>query len=269
MITHRKTTMKTTVSTWADLKEHWAGQRNFLLEGECVPFEFDLPPIEEVVDLLRADSDASIGSGKKADKILMDSIAADFRAMPLEKAMASSFSVAHYSLGRFDAPGKFLHGFERRVLDPWRNALKAQGFSFDRCYPIIFISGRGCATNYHLDFSHVVAWQIYGTKQFSGLVNPDSRMTREQRVTYKNGEIGTPADLRDDEILAYEMKPGAVLWNVLLTPHWVDATDGVAMSINLSHGGVRLNGKLSRNEEELEAYRKSQGVTAPAVAGKY
>lgn len=55
----------------------------------------------------------------------------------------------------------------------------------------------------------------------------------------------------------------------LLTPHWVDASDSVAMSINLSHGGVRLNCKLSPNEEELEVYRKSQGLTAPAVAGKY
>jgi hypothetical protein len=188
--------------------------------------------------------------------------------MPLEKAVETSFSIAHYSLGRFDAPGKFLHGFERRVLDPWRAALRANGFTFDRCYPIIFISGRGCATNYHMDFSHVLAWQIHGTKQFCGLADPDSKTTRDERVTYKAGEFGKPP-LRDEETLCYEMKPGAVLWNVLLTPHWVDASDGAAMSINLSHGGVRLNGKLSRNEEELVAYRQSQGITAPAVAGKY
>lgn len=127
--------MKTTVSTLDDFKKHWAGPLNFLMEGECVPFEFDLPPLEEVVDLLRRDSDTNIGSGRKGDKILLDSIAADFRAMPLDKAVASSFSIAHYSLGRFDVPGKFLHGFERRVLNPWRNALKAQGFSFDRLLP--------------------------------------------------------------------------------------------------------------------------------------
>ena len=261
--------MKTTVSTLADFKKHWAGPLNFLMEGECVPFEFDLPPLEEVVDLLRRDSDTNIGSGRKGDKILLDSIAADFRAMPLDKAVASSFSIAHYSLGRFDVPGKFLHGFERRVLDPWRNTLKAQGFSFDRCYPIIFISGRNCATNYHMDFSHVMAWQIYGTKQFCGLTNPNGRTTSDERVKYKAGETSKPADLRADEVLCYEMNPGAVLWNVLLTPHWVDASDSVAMSMNLSHGGVRLDGKLSPNEEELEVYRKSQGLTPPAVAGKY
>ena len=261
--------MKTTAAAWADFQKHWMGPTNFLLASECVPFEFDLPPIETVVDLLRQDKDAHIGSGTRADRIVMDNIGDAFRAMPIEKALDSSFSIAHYSLGRFDAPGQFLHGFERRVLDPWRNALKAHGFTFDRCYPIIFISGRGCATNYHLDFSHVLAWQIYGTKCFCGLKDPGKWTTHDGRVNYKAGAIGKPAALTDADALCYDMPPSSVLWNILLTPHWVEASEGVAMSINLSHGGLRLNGELSPFEAELEAYRKSQGMTAPAVGGKY
>lgn len=261
--------MKSTASTWAEFQQQWAGPTNFLMSGECVPFEFDLPPIEEVVDLLRQDKDVQIGSGTRSDRLLMDSIADTFRAMPIEQAMETSFTVAHFSLGRFDSPGKFLHGFERRVLDPWRHALKSHGFTFDRCYPIIFISGRGCATNYHMDFSHVLAWQRYGSKRFCGLKDPAKWTTRETRVNYQAGAYSRPADLKDEDALCYEMPPGSVLWNILLTPHWVEASDGVAMSFNLSHGGLRLHGQLSPFEAELEADRKSKGVLKPAVSGQY
>lgn len=88
----------------------------------------------------------------------------------------------------------------------------------DRCYPIVFISGKGSATNYHMDFSHVLAWQIYGTKRFCGLVDPDRWASREARVNYKPGAFPKPADIREEHSLCYDMRPGDKLWNVLLTP---------------------------------------------------
>ena len=47
-----------------------------------------------------------------------------------------------------------------------------------------------------------------------------------------------------------------MLFNKLLTPHWVEAVgEEVAVSLNISHGGLRLRGELCRNERELEAWR--------------
>ena len=59
------------------------------------------------------------------------------------------------------------------------------------------------------------------------------------------------------------MKPGDTLWNALLTPHWVDAGDEAAMSVNLSHGGLRRNGRLCPFEAELEEYRQADSEKAP------
>src|SRR5690606_24128687 len=115
-----------------------------------------------------------ITPGSRGDALdVSTDIAASFRAMSIERALASPFALAHFKLSEFDAPGKCLHGFKERVLDRWTAALRAWGFTWTRCYPIIFISGPGCATNYHMDFSHVLACQVYGTKRFCGLRNPD------------------------------------------------------------------------------------------------
>ncbi len=64
-----------------------------------------------------------------------------------------------------------------------------------------------------------------------------------------------PPGITRADTLSYEMKPGDVLWNALLTPHWVEAADCVTYSINISHGGLRLNGKLCLHEQELEAWK--------------
>src|SRR5262245_49334768 len=110
------------------------------MKGECVPFAFDAPPLDRIVEEVRADEMASIGSGVKGSKLAQDDTSKAFRAMPIERAMESPFSLAHFKLSRFDAPGKFLHQFRERVLDPWQAALKGAGFTWDRCYPIVFIS---------------------------------------------------------------------------------------------------------------------------------
>jgi hypothetical protein len=259
------------IATWNAFQQAWRGPLNFLMSGDCVPFAFKFPAIEQVVAELRDEAQARIGSGIPGDRLLLDNTAERFRATPLAEAMRQPFSLAHFKLGVFDAPGRFLHGFERQVLDPWRAALTANGFTFDRCYPIIFISGPGCATNYHLDFSHVLAWQIHGRKRFCGLRDPDRWVPREQRVNYKAGGLARPPELDEArDALCFDMPPGAVLWNILLTPHWVNAGQEVAMSVNLSHGGLRWQGHLSPHEQELEDFRRdTAGQAPPAVKGSY
>ena len=261
---------KTTVANWPEFQKRWSGATNFLMSGECVPFAFDFPPLPQVVEEIRRDPEARITPGAKGAKMDMTDVAAQFRALPIEQAMRSPFGLAHFRLSAFDAPGRILHGFKEKVLDPWQAALKREGFTFDRCYPIVFISGIQCATNYHMDFSHVVAWQVYGTKRFCGLKDPNRFASRDVRLSYKAGDIERPSSLTAADTLCYDMKPGDVLWNALLTPHWVEAANEVAMSVNISHGGLRLNGKLCPHEQELADYRAQNPQSAPkAVAGTY
>lgn len=256
----------TPARTWDDFRRRWAGPHNFLLEGACAPFDFDFPPIDQVIAELAADEQARVTCGHKGGSLDMVDYREHFRSLPLEKAMEEPFSLAHFKLSNLDAPGKFLHGFGQRVLEPWKQTFTAAGFTFDRCYPIIFISGRDSATNYHMDLSHVLAWQIYGTKRFCGLKDPDRWAPKDMRLNYKPGpgNCDRPDDLTEDDELCHMMPPGAALWNVLLTPHWVDSVgDEIAMSVNFSHGGVRLNGQLSPNEAEVEAYREADPEHAP------
>ena len=146
---------------------------------------------------------------------------------------------------------------------PWAAALEAAGFSFHRCYPILFITNsvvtseeevRRAETSYHMDQSHVVAWQIHGRKQWNWLREPSARADREVRCHnhHTPGQLQRPQQLAEQDILRLEMGPGQVLFNKLLTPHWVEAVEGeVAVSLNISHGGLALNGQLMRNEAEL------------------
>lgn len=255
--------MQWTVKTWNEFCDVWDGVHNFLMTGECMPFDFAMPPLARVVEELRNDELANIGSGAKGRTLLQDNTAAQFRALPIAEALTSPFSLAHYRLSQFDQPGGFLHGFQDQVLDPWQSALRAAGFTWERCYPIIFISGPQCATNYHMDFSHVTAWQIYGNKRFCGLKSPGRWAPWKTRMSYNPKNFQRPETLTEDDALCYQMNPGDVLWNALLTPHWVEASNEAAMSINISHGGLRLNGRLCPFEQELENYRTAHPETAP------
>jgi hypothetical protein len=247
--------MQRTVTTWEEFCDAWDGVHNFLMADECVPFSFDMPPLERVVEEMRADPQARITSGMKGKTIVLEDVAEQFRATPVEQALTRPFGLAHFQLSFFDHPGGFLHGFTQQVMEPWQAALKNAGFTFERCYPIIFISGPQSATNYHMDFSHVLAWQIYGKKRFCGLKAPGRWAPWRIRVNYTPGDFERPGALQKSDELCYDMPPGCVLWNAFLTPHWVEAGDEAAMSINISHGGLRLHGRLCPFEQELEEYR--------------
>lgn len=256
MISIEPAVAHSTVTTWKEFKSAWCGVLNFLMAGDCVPFSFEFPPLQRIVEELRQDAEVRIHPGKKGVTMDLSSIADDFRKMPIEEALRSQFSIAHYHLSPFDKPGSFLNGFREKVLDRWQEALRAQGFTWTRCYPIVFVSGKGCATNYHMDFSHVLAWQIYGTKNFCGLRDPERWAPHEVRMANRN-DLPKPDEITDNDALCYAMQPGDALWNCLLTPHWVEASDEVAMSVNISHGGLRLHGELCPHEQELMKWMES------------
>lgn len=116
--------------------------------------------------------------------------------------------------------GGFLEGFDAKVLEPWKQNLRDGGFEFDRCLPYIFISGARDVGSFHHDVSHVVAWQIEGTKRFCGLRQP-SRLHPESQRRKHGQTVAPPKGLRETDVLAVEMPAGTVLFNQLLTPHWV------------------------------------------------
>lgn len=148
-------------------------------------------------------------------------------------------------------------------MEPWRQSLTKAGFTWNRCYPIIFISGPGCATNYHMDQSHVVAWQMYGTKVFSGLLNPEIRSPLEERmksVEFNNQKTISPPDLKESEVL-FTPAPWRRFMERFFDATLVGSTEGVSYSFNISHGGLRLDGQLCPYEVELEAWRATNNKT--------
>ncbi|MCZ8510879.1 hypothetical protein O9H85_00170 [Paenibacillus filicis] len=245
--------MKKTISTWQQFQESWEGVINFLMDGECIPFSYSMPSIEHIVDELRYDPETRITIGTKGKSLDLRDVAESVRRLSIEEALHSPFAMAHFKLQKFYNPGKLLDGFEEDVMEPWKRALKSAGFTWTRCYPILFISGPQCATNYHMDYSHVLAWQIYGTKLFTGLKDPDRWAPLETRIHCKG--VQRPEGITEEDELTYVMTPGTVLWNTFLTPHWVEASDKIACSINISHGGLSYRGKLCRHEDELKLWQ--------------
>lgn len=251
--------MQRQVCTWDDFRQHWAGFLNFRIDGECRFPDFPFPPIDQVVDEVRRDPDSRIWRGAAGDSLDKTDIAEEFRAMSLAQAMESRFQMSHFKLNNFFGPGQLLHRFDTDCLIPWLDRLKEAGFTFERYYPIFFISGRQCSTNFHIDPTNVVAWQIYGTKFFHGTQDPERWAPYEMRMNWR--DTRRPPGITEADLLTYRMSPGDMLWNAMLTPHWVEAGDDeVALSMNLAIDGLRLNGELCPHERELREYMIAQGL---------
>jgi hypothetical protein len=237
--------------TIPELQNLWSGRQNFLLADECVPFDYEPPPLEDIIDVLRKDDDSRIQCADKS--VDAETFATEFQRVPLEKAMEMPFRLSNFRLHLLYGRGQLLEGFNDGVNLPWTRFLARAGFTWYRCYPIIFISGKNLPGNYHMDVSHVVAWQIHGTKIFNGYSDPEQRTPVHSVLEPENRtDMPKPDDISEDEKLSYPMEPGDLLWNQILTPHWVDTENEIGASINLSHGGLRLNGELSMNGAPLE-----------------
>ena len=255
------------VSRFDEFKERWGGVHNFLMGGEVTPFHFDLPPIEEVLDTLRADPETRflIGSTDVNDHS-REKAPESWKTMPIDELIEQPFSVSNFGISKWDVPGGMLDGFAETVSEPLRAAFEQAGFAFSDWFkPYIFASGPGCCSTYHMDFSHVLAWQHYGTKHFCSLADPDSYAPTELRRAYMGMAQADrplrPENLAPEEIVDNVMPPGAVLWNAYLTPHWVCGEDEASLSVNISMRGLTLDGSLCPREEEVQSWR------AAAAAG--
>jgi len=258
--------MQRTVSTWEVFRECWAGPLNFRIDGACRLPEYRLPPLDQMIDELRRDPETRIWRGARGDALDKTDISEPFRRLPLAEAMTSSFQISHFRLWCFYGPGQMLHGFEDRCLRPWLRRLEEAGFTYERYYPIIFASGRGCCTNFHVDPTNVLAWQIHGRKVWYGARDPERWAPYEMRMNWRS--TSRPSGMTADDLLIYEMGPGDMLWNAMLTPHWVDAADEKpALSINIAIDRLRLHGRLCPHEQELCEYLAARGEDV-SVVGK-
>ena len=105
-------------------------------------------------------------------------------------------------------------------------------------------------STYHADYSNALAWQLDGENTFNGFVDPDKYLSAAEGLERGNPlREQAPPSHNENDVLAYRMVSGDLLWNQLLTPYWVVAgQDRAAMSLNISHGLVRHRGVFGSNE---------------------
>lgn len=258
--------MRRRVETWEAFREHWAGPLNFLIEGDCRLPDYRLPPLEQMIDELRRDDATRIWRGAQGDSLDKTDISEGFRRLPLEDAINSPFQMSHFKVWHFYGSGQMLNGFEEQCLRPWLARLEQVGYTYERYYPIIFASGRGCCTNFHVDPTNVLAWQVHGRKIWYGTTDPHRWAPFEMRMNWR--QTSRPPGITDADLLIYEMAAGDMLWNAMLTPHWVDAADDrPALSINIAIDRLRLDGRLCPHEQEICDYLSDRGEDV-SLAGK-
>ena len=140
-------------------------------------------------------------------------------------------SVSLSDVTLLDGPGDLFAGFTEEVLDPWKRFLLDNGFTWDRCYALARVSGPNTCTGYHMDRSNVLFWNVRGRKAFHGFSDPD-RWVPLESATMSRKEQVMPEGLSEGDVLSYEVGDDVLLWNHLLTPHWVDAPE-LTFGINL------------------------------------
>ena len=239
----------------ADFLTHWNSGINFLMAGECIPFAFDFPSTDRIIEALLANPNMIAISGTMPDTLEAENIADQFRKMSYDELMATPFQLTHFHLGEFDGPGQILDGFHEQVVNPWKAFLTENDFTWDRCYAIMRVSGPGTVTGYHLDISNVLFWNVRGHKFFHGVRDIDRWAPIDWAAKTRNPDRHRPENLGEDDILTIKVGDNQFVWNQLLTPHWVDAP-ALTFGINLSHGGIRHKGQLGPREEVFYQYRE-------------
>lgn len=244
----------TTVQTPEEFLDLWDDECNFYVGADLIRFDLALPSAEQIVDTLRTSEQCKINFFEAQDDAETEDLRQRMRSAPLEQVIDLPFNLSHFHLNEFYPEGRFLADFQRQVMIPWRTLLSRLGLTFMRCYPIIFISGKNRSSQYHVDVSHVLAWQVHGTKTFHGFHEPAKYGPVDDVVHHRDKYVSPlpPEHIEPADVLSCEMQPGDLLWNQLLTPHWVTGSqDEIAVSINISHGGVQHMGQFCPREQAL------------------
>ncbi|MEU3096483.1 hypothetical protein ABZ690_17200 [Streptomyces sp. NPDC006967] len=239
------------VATGTRFVERWRRAPNFPISSALFRPEFRFPDALEVLDFLRKDDRTRVTLLGEESQAIRTARTLAFRNAPLEEVAAWPFRLVHFDLHRFY--GSFLQGFQEQVMIPWRVLLSSLGFTWQRCYPILFMSSQGCSSTYHVDNSHGLVWQVEGTKRFHSFHEAQRFAPVEAAV---QGRITSerPPPYEPEDLHHMLMAPGDLLWNHILTPHWVTAESPLTVSVNISHGGLTHQGRLAEREVALRRH---------------
>jgi len=104
--------------------------------------------------------------------------------------------------------------------------------------------------------------QVAGRKRFCWLKDPERWCSREtlQENADKYDGMTRPEGITPDDVIECEMEPGDVLWNMMLTPHWVYALDEPTYSFNLTHFDLACDGHVSPMEGVLREIRSERAL---------
>jgi quercetin dioxygenase-like cupin family protein len=213
--------------------------------GEVFPFRCEEPPLREVVAQARAEPQARIATGTRGDTLLQSlrDYRAEFRSLPLEEAMRAPVHLTLFDLGALARPGGALYGIVEQVYRPLLRLWADHGLRWKRAWPILFLSGPGCSTNYHWDPDDVFFIMLSGHKRFYALNEPRRWLTPEMLQAARDNPAdlsnrARPAGIGPADIRAFDMAPGDALWNPIHAPHWVDADDKTAFSLSIAFTDV-------------------------------
>ena len=209
--------------------------------GEVFPFSIEPPSLRDVIAQARREPQARIATGRRGENLLacLQDYREAFCQLPLDAALRAPVHLTLFDLGALAQPGGALHRILEEVYHPLLRLWADHGLRWKRAWPILFLSGPGCSTNYHWDPDDVFFIMLSGHKTFYALNEPHRWLTREMLVTYLEdpGDLTNrvrPHGLGAEDIRSFSMAPGDALWNPRHAPHWVDAGDDTAFSLSIA-----------------------------------
>ena len=158
-----------------------------------------------------------------------DDIRQEFREMPLEEAAQFPFfHISLFSLGNLVGEGGVLHQMNREVFEPFEQRLKANGIGWDRFFPVIFITGPGSGTNYHIDPHSTITFHLFGNKRLFTLKQPNKWCPQEVVDEYSQNGVWPPRpdEIREEDCFHHDNAPGDLVLLPVHTPHWTVADSG-------------------------------------------
>jgi hypothetical protein len=223
------------------------------VSGEVFPYDVESPSLLDVVTQARREPQARIATKKHKDTLIecLQDYRKEFCELPLEEAIHAPVHLTLFDLGALARPGGALYEVIEHVYRPLLNLWADHGLRWKRAFPILFLSGPGCSTNYHWDPDDVFFIMLSGHKTFSALNEPRRWLTPEMLQTYLEnpGDLTNrvrPPDLRPEDIRSFDMYPGDALWNPRHAPHWVDADERAAFSLSIAFTDVAFEPSRER-----------------------
>ena len=222
------------------------------VNGEVFPFEVPKPDLCQVVEQARHDPKTRIAKGEQGDRILLtlQEPDTDFRNFPLAKAAKTPIHLSLFDLSPMREKDGALAEVIQQVYLPLTQLWKSHGLRWQKVYPILFLSGPNCSTNYHWDPSSVLIVQLHGRKRFHSLKSPNYWCPNDV-LEEKHRAMIKPTELSDDDILIYELEPGNAIWSPCKAPHWLDAYDETAFTLSIAFTNISTDANIPAEMQVL------------------